>query len=343
MTGELIVSRRRFLWGISAAGAVALPSLIRSSALGLSGSVAPSQRVTLGVVSTGCGALVRSVREFQRHADAQIVAQGPYDELAARPEIDALLIAASGGCGIAPDIATAAATKDMFCAAPENLTILEGRGLARAMAAGNRIFQAAYAARSLGAYRQLVGSVRDGRIGRLRKIAIAAPDGVWAARLIDVAQWANDTETLGPVEIKSLSAPGFRIEYRYAKGVAMEVRRGHPAIRVEGTAGWIASHGWGGRLQVGTSSLLDFPLAADVLSAETCPGGPYRNFLDCVQSRRACAVPAEVAHRTATIANLGGMAIRLRRNLQWNPYTEDFIDDTQADALRGNRASVWIA
>jgi hypothetical protein len=341
MTGELTVSRRRFLGGISAvAGAAALPSLIRAAALGRSGSVAPSQRVTLGVVSMGSGVLAPSVREFQRHADAQIIAHGPADELAARPEIDALLIVAAGRCGVAPDIARAAATKDIFCAAPENLTISEGRGLANAMAAGNRIFQAAYAGRSLAVYRQLIGSIRNGRIGRLQKIAIAAPDGVWAARLIDVAQWANGTETLGPVEIRNGAAPGLGIEYRYAKGVVMELRRGRPAIRVEGTAGWIASDGWGGRLQAGAASLLDLPPTTDAL---VCPGGPYRNFLDCVKSRLSCAVPAEVAHRTATIANLGGMAVRLRRMLQWNPYAENFIGDAQADALRGNRASVWIA
>jgi hypothetical protein len=341
MTGELTVSRRRFLGGISAvAGAAALPGLIRASALGRSGSVAPSQRVTLGVVSAGSGVLAPSEREFQRHADAQIVAHGPADELAARSEIDALLIVAAGSCGVAPDIARAAATKDIFCAAPENLTILEGRGLANAMAAGDRVFQAAYAGRSLEVYGQLVGSIRNGRIGRLQKIAIAAPDGVWAARLIDVAQWVNGTETLGPVEIRSHVAPELRIEYRYAKGVVMELRRGHPAIRVEGTAGWIASDGWGGRLQASTASLFNLPSAtADMLAG---PGSPYRNFLDCVKSRLSCAVPAEVAHRTATIANLGGMAVRLRRILQWNPYAENFIDNAQADALRGNRASVWI-
>jgi hypothetical protein len=29
--------------------------------------------------------------------------------------------------------------------------------------------------------------------------------------------------------------------------------------------------------------------------------------------------------------------------LQWNPYAENFIDDAEADALRGSRASVWMA
>jgi predicted dehydrogenase len=230
----------------------------------------------------------------------------------------------------------------MFCATPENLTILEGRGLTDAMAAGNRIFQAAYTGRYVGAYRQLVGAVRNGRIGCLRRIAIAAPDGVWAARLIDVAQWVNHTETLGPVEVRSVAAPGFHIEYRYAQGVVIDLRSGPPAIRVEGTAGWIASRGWGGRLQAATASLLD-SRAADAFPRETGPGGPYRNFLDCVKSRQPCAVPAEVAHRTATIANLGGLAVRLDRWLQWNPYGEHFIDDVQADGLRGRRATAWVA
>jgi len=320
------------------AGAVALPQLIRSSALGRSGAAAPSERVTLGVVGEGCGALGPSVRQFQQHADAQIVAQGAYDELAARGEIDALLIAGPAACGhVAP-----AATKDLFCAVPENLTIFEGRGLARAVTAGDRVFQAAYPGRYVGAYRQLVGAVREGRIGCLQRIAITAPNGGWAARLIDVAQWVNDTETLGPVEVRSVAAPGFQIVYRYAKGVALELRRGDPAIRVEGTAGWIASQGWGGRLQTGTPSLLDAPIVADAFRPSANPGDPYRDFLDCVKSRRSCAVPVEVAQRTATIANLGGMALRLDRRLQWNPYGEHFINDAPADGLRGSRATAWV-
>jgi hypothetical protein len=295
------------------------------------------------------------------------------DELAARPEIDALLMAPSGRRGIAPGLAAACAAKDVFCEAAENLTISEGRGLADAMSAGNRLFQAAFAGRWRPAYRRLVESVQSGQIGGLEKIAIAAPDGIWAARLIDVAQWANDTESIGPVEIESRVAPGFRVMYRYAKGVVMEIRYGHPAIRLEGTLGWIASHGWGGRLRAARDSVLDSPsaypftgspvtgalfgqktLSASRLWAENwdgvpsgclaaCQGNPYRNFLDCVRSRQTCAVPAEVAHRTATIANLGGMAARLGRILQWNPYAENFIDDIEADALRGNRASVWMA
>ena len=132
-------------------------------------------------------------------------------------------------------------------------------------------------------------------IGCLRRIAIAAPDSVWAARLIDVAQWANHTQTLGPVEVRSV-VPAVPHEYRYAQGVVVELRSGPPAIRVEGTAGWIASRGWGGRLQAATASLLD-RRAADAFPGEPCPGGPYRNFLDCVKSRQCVRVPAEVAHR----------------------------------------------
>ncbi len=230
---------------------------------------------------------------------------------------------------MAPGRAAACAAKDVFCEAAENLTISEGRALAAAMSAGNRLFQTAFAARWQPAYRRLVEVVRKGQIGALKKIAIAAPDGVWAARLIDVAQWANDTELIGPVEIENRPACGFRVLYRYAKGVVMEIRGGQPAIRLEGAADWIASHGWGGPLQAGRPA--------------ACLGSPYRHFLDCVKSRQACAVPAEVAHRTATVANLGGMAVRLGRLLQWNPYAENFIGDAEADALRASRARVWMA
>lgn len=347
MAGKQIVSRRRFFQRTSmvAAAAVALPTLVRSSALGLCGSVAPSERITLGL----CGPspdLAQGVREFLRYPDARVVVHSDWNELVASPEIDAFLMAASGSGSIPRELAAACAAKDVFCEAAENLTIAEGRALADAMSAGNRLFQAAFAARWLPAYRRLVEAVRSGQIGDLKTIAIAAPDTVWAARLIDVAQWANATESIGPVDIESRVASGFRVRYRYAKGVVMEIRSGCPAIRLEGTSGWIASDCWGGPLQTGRQSVLDFPGVAPLrhsagLAASL--GSPYRNFLDRIKSRQISAVSAEVAHRTATLVNLGGMAARLGRILQWNPYAENFIDDAEADALRGSRASVWMA
>jgi len=61
--------------------------------------------------------------------------------------------------------------------------------------------------------------------------------------------------------------------------------------------------------------------------------GHQRNFLDCVKSRQEPVTSAEIAHRATSTALLGGIAVKLGRKLRWNPQTERFIDDPQADSL----------
>ena len=57
----------------------------------------------------------------------------------------------------------------------------------------------------------------------------------------------------------------------------------------------------------------------------------YRNFIDCVLSRKETAAPVEVAHRSITICHLGNIAMRLgREKLKWDPDKEQIIDDAEA-------------
>ena len=44
--------------------------------------------------------------------------------------------------------------------------------------------------------------------------------------------------------------------------------------------------------------------------------------------------PIEQAHRTITVAHLGNIAMMLGRKVRWNPVTERFVDDPQADRMR---------
>src|SRR6202035_734838 len=57
----------------------------------------------------------------------------------------------------------------------------------------------------------------------------------------------------------------------------------------------------------------------------------YRNFIDCVISRKETAAPVEVAHRSITICHLGNIAMRLgRKKLVWDPVKEQIIGDADA-------------
>jgi predicted dehydrogenase len=176
----------------------------------------------------------------------------------------------------------------------------------------------------------------------------------WGAHLIDLAQWANDTETTGPVEVEGTgkfpprdalfnTATEFDIDYKYANGVTMKVLSREPGIRFEGTDGWIGFTGWRAPLEASSDAILDSEIAPEeqhlyrpsevVARTDGGKGGEHRNFLDCVKSRQQCYAPAEVGHRTVTIAHIGNIAMMLGRKLKWDPHAERFVDDAAADAM----------
>jgi len=70
------MTRRRFLGRIAAAGAapVFAPTVVPCSALGAEGKVAPSNRVTVGMIGLGRQAIAHNLPVFARAADAQVVA-----------------------------------------------------------------------------------------------------------------------------------------------------------------------------------------------------------------------------------------------------------------------------
>jgi predicted dehydrogenase len=176
----------------------------------------------------------------------------------------------------------------------------------------------------------------------------------WGAHLIDLAQWGNNTEQSGPVEVEGKgkfpprqelfnTATEFDLHYRYASGVTLNVVSKEPGIRFEGSEGWVACIGWRGPLQASKPAIVESKIGpgdvrlyrpSEVVSrTEGYKGGEHRNFLDCVKSRKPCYAPAEVGHRTITIAHLGNIAMLVGRKLKWDPEKERFVDDAEANAM----------
>ena len=50
-------------------------------------------------------------------------------------------------------------------------------------------------------------------------------------------------------------------------------------------------------------------------------------------SREEPVAPIETAHRSITIGHLGNIAMRLGRDLKWNPDVERFVNDDGADRM----------
>ncbi len=165
----------------------------------------------------------------------------------------------------------------------------------------------------------------------------------WGAHLLDGAQWGNDTEYTGPVEVEGKgvfcseglfdTAKEYRIEYKYADGVRLIVTSGTPSLRFEGSEGWIGNVGWRAKLQAEPKNILDSVIGPNEIHLYTCRAGEQRNFLDCVKSRQDCYFPPEIGQRCFTIAHIGNISMLLGRKLKWDPDKERFINDEQANRM----------
>jgi len=167
----------------------------------------------------------------------------------------------------------------------------------------------------------------------------------WGCHQCDTAQWANDTERTGPIEVEGTGQRfdtglydtfhTYDLTYRYANGVVLRIKSGGTGIRFEGTDGWAESPSWCAPIRASNMDLVNEPIPPGGVHLFTCRAGEHRNFLDCVKSRNEPYFPAEVGHRCASLLHLGTICMRLRRKLRWDPVAEEFPDDPEANRLRG--------
>ena len=165
----------------------------------------------------------------------------------------------------------------------------------------------------------------------------------WGAHLFDTAQWANDTERGGPVEVHGTgtfwegglynTVKDYDVTYRYANGVVMTCRPGDPSIKFIGTEGWVGNRGWLGKVEASSQAILDAKIGPNELHLYTNPEGEHRDFLDCVKTRKDPYFPVDIGHRVSTVCHLANLSIQLGRKLKWNPQIERFENDPEADAL----------
>lgn len=57
------------------------------------------------------------------------------------------------------------------------------------------------------------------------------------------------------------------------------------------------------------------------------------NFIDGIRTQRETAAPVEAAHRSSTIRAIGAICLPLGRKLRWDPRTERFLGDDEANRL----------
>jgi myo-inositol 2-dehydrogenase / D-chiro-inositol 1-dehydrogenase len=166
----------------------------------------------------------------------------------------------------------------------------------------------------------------------------------WGAHLFDTAQWANDTERSGPVEVDGKGSfwtgglyntvKDYDVTYRYANGVVMTCKPGTPSIKFIGTGGWVGNRGWRGKVEASSPEILSSNIGPNEIHLYTNPEGEHDDFLKCMRSRKDPYFPVDVGHRVSTICHLANISIQLGRKLKWDPVKEQFIGDEHANALR---------
>ncbi|MFG0288662.1 MAG: Gfo/Idh/MocA family protein [Rhodopirellula sp. JB044] len=158
----------------------------------------------------------------------------------------------------------------------------------------------------------------------------------WGSHCVDLCQWAASADSTAAT---TYHAPqDGRIVAEYPSGVELVIRDdgwlplGSCPVRFEGDTGWVET-GDSGKFVLSSPELL----AGRVV--EEIGGYPatfhVRDFLDCVKTRsqpRANAEAACYAHITCHAANV---AAYLGRDVQLDTTTYEFIDDEEANRLRG--------
>jgi predicted dehydrogenase len=135
-------------------------------------------------------------------------------------------------------IAAAKAGKHVYCEKPLSNTIAEGRALVKAIHEAGVVFQHGTQLRSLAATRKACELVRNGYIGKVKKVVIGSPPGhaigdVAPAPVPETLDWDM---WLGPVE---------PIDYRptIIGGIPGRGLRGWYFVKRFSLAGWVAGYG----------------------------------------------------------------------------------------------------
>lgn len=336
----------------------------------------------------------------QAYGNQDCKAVQDFREILADPTIDAVVISTPDHWHVPMSLMAMDAGKDVFCEKP-TLNIEEGRVLADAFAASDRIFQAGIEDRSKIHFHKMVEWVKNGAIGTLQAVNVQMPAGVsfkmdkavpipadldwnlwqgpaayheftsertkafnWrnnslyskgaildmGAHLYDTAQLAVNDPLVCPIEVSGtgeIPTGGatdvpvkYDLNYRFSNGAEINLKNGPKGwwdpkgcqIEFIGDKGWIKQIGWGARIEASEQSILRTKYAEGESKHWPMPKREQPNFLACMKSRERTTYPAIDLHHLSTPLHMGVSCIQLGRRLKWDPKTESYLNDAEANA-----------
>jgi predicted dehydrogenase len=207
------MNRRAFvkLLATAAPATLVFPQIVRAETLGLGGGIAPSNRLNFGLIGAGSQGLgvatgfmntaaaqlvavcdVDAVRrkeakERAEKLNADRMAKGDYkgcdnyvdyQELLARPDIDAVVIGTPDHWHALQLIHAARAGKHVYCEKPVANTVTECRAMVAAVERSGIVCQVGNQQRSMGEFRRAINIVRGGYLGEIKSVKVGLPGGV---------------------------------------------------------------------------------------------------------------------------------------------------------------------
>jgi predicted dehydrogenase len=180
----------------------------------------------------------------------------------------------------------------------------------------------------------------------------------WGQHHYDSAAWGMNTELSGPISVEALAEfpksglwnvhGDFLVKHEYANGITVYTSGGYTnGIRYEGTDGWIfVSRGSyvasasdpvdkeksSKALNASDPNMLTSVIGDDEIHLERIED-QHGNWLECIKTRKAPISPIEKGHKACTICLISDIAMQFSRKLDWNPDTEKFINDEEANEM----------
>ncbi len=168
----------------------------------------------------------------------------------------------------------------------------------------------------------------------------------WIGHHCDIAHWGLGFDHNGPHEVEGHgefppkdalwnTSPKYRIHCQYPEDIKMVIAGGYPDIR--GGAKWIGTDGWvwvdrGGYDASNIDWFRKLPASCKIRLYKS--DNHWRNFIDCVKSRKPTITPARTAHHSTIPGHLGLISMLLGgRKLRWDVAIEEILDDPEATKL----------
>ncbi len=173
----------------------------------------------------------------------------------------------------------------------------------------------------------------------------------WIGHHCDIAHWGlGNDDTIGPLEIGGRgefppanalwnTCTKYFLTAKYPDDIEFILAGGYKND-IKGGTKWIGTDGWvwvnrGNAFESSNPDWADARRLPENLRKLKLyqSDNHYRNFLDCVKSRKPTITPVEVAHHSALPGHLGLISLLVGRKITWDAKQEVIVGDPEASKL----------